>query len=346
VAATPAPAPRALTSLAASNDAQEAAMHEPRTSLVDICKLRAALGALVAGTALCACGVDVAGGADDAVGEGRAALRVIDAPALARGRRETLVTGIAAAENQLFSAAGRLYVSGDDGVFELSRSSAGATLAANPLVRVPGCKFGGMAEREATLYAVCYDGTDSYVHAAAETAAPAFQKIFKLEGIVLANGMATDGESLYVTATGQGSILRLRLDREDPLRISGREPFLESTGGLLPNGIKIRGGSVFWGDVGTIRRAPLRNPGNSTAPINAPLFFDDFWVGERVVLAADYLFGSVLAYTTSGTFIGGTPFFTFGNPSSVLEAEGRLGFGARDLIVTEKGTGSVAVFHY
>ena len=290
------------------------------------------------------------GGCSAEVGEAEVSassegLRVVDAAALSRGKRETLVTGIAAAENQLFSAAGRLYVSGDDGVFELTRDAKTRAISAKPLVHVDGCKFGGMSERKKTLYALCYDGTHSYVYAAAETAAPAFQKVLVLEGVLLANGMATDGSSLFVTATGQGAILKLAIDPADPLRLT-RGSFLDATGGLLPNGIKIRGGQVYWGDFGTINRTSLRNPGLVASPISGLTFFDDFWVGERVVLVADYLFGSVLAYTTNGTFIGGTPFGTFGNPSSVTEAEGRLGFGARDLVVTEKGSGSVAVFHY
>lgn len=321
-------------------------MRVPSVKPISIHSLRRTGVALLTCAALAACSGEVSGDPAGSLGRSDEALSAFEARALARGTRETLVTGIVAAENQLFSAAGRLYVSGDEGVFELRRDGASGALAATRLVHVDGCSFGGMSEHDATLYAACYDGTHSYVYAADESPVPAFEKIYTLEGVLLANGMATDGSSLYVTATGQGTIIELALDPADPLHVISREPFLEYSLGLLPNGIKIQGGNVFWGDFGTIRRASLANPTRVTATISALTFFDDFCVSERVVLVADYLFGSVLAYTTAGTFIGGSPFGTFGNPSSVAEAKGRLGFGPRDLIVTEKGTGSVAVFHY
>lgn len=275
-----------------------------------------------------------------------AELRASEALALSRGKRETLVTGIVAAENQIFSAAGRLYVSGDNGVFELSRATPAAPITATQLVSIEGCNFGGMSERAATLYAVCYDGTSSYLYAAAETALPSFERIFDLPDVPLANGMATDGASLYVTVTVQSTILRLVLDPSDPMRVAAREAFPPLSSGLLPNGIKISGGDVYFGDVGTIRRASLENPARSTAPINALTYFDDLWVSDRVVLVTDYVFGSVLAFSTGGPFLGGTPFGTFRGPSSVGEAKGRLGLGARTLIVTEKNASSVAVFRY
>jgi hypothetical protein len=299
---------------------------------------------LLAPLAMLACSADVSSDTSE-IAAGGAALRAIDALALATGTRETLISGITAAENQLFSAAGRLYVSGDDGVFELTRTSAGGPFVATSLVHVDGCKFGGMSQRGATLYAVCYDGNDSYLYAAAETARPAFQNIFKLDGVLLANGMASDGASLYVSATGQGAILRLPIDPNDPMHVTARAAFSGDTGGLLPNGLKIRDGLMYWGDVGTIHRASLASPALSDAPIHALTFFDDFWVDDRSVLVADFLFSSVLAYSLDGVPLGATPPGTFGNPSSVVPANGRLGFGSRDLIVTEKGTDSVAVFH-
>jgi hypothetical protein len=307
---------------------------------------RRAGSAMLACFALLACGGEISGDAEGSVQRSDEALSLLAARALARGTRETLVTGIVNVENQLFSAAGRLYVSGDEGVFELRRDGAATALTATQLVHVDGCKFGGMSERNATLYAACYDGAHSYIYAAPESATPEFQSIFKLDGVLLANGMATDGSSLFVTATGQGTIIELALDPADPLRVTERGALLEYSYGLLPNGIKIQGRNVYWGDFGTIRRAPLADPERITATISGLTFFDDFCVSGSIVLVADYLFGSVLAYSTAGVLIGGTPFGTFGNPSSVGESAGRLGFGARDLIVTEKGAGTVAVFRY
>jgi hypothetical protein len=273
-----------------------------------------------------------------------AALTLRSARALRFGTRQTLVTGIAAAENLLFSSSGRLYASGDNGVFELSRSAAGEVIATG-LLRVDGCNFGGMSERAATLYAVCYDTARSQLYAASETATPSFAKVFELSDIAVGNGMATDGANLYITATGQGTIVRLALDPSDPLRVVQRSSFMDDTGGLLPNGIKVRDGVLYWGDFGALRRTTLVAPNPLDVQIDAATFFDDFSLNDQGVLIADYLFGALRQYDRRGFLIGSTP-SVFDSPSSVVEANGRLGFGMRDLIVTEKGGNSVAVFHY
>lgn len=269
-----------------------------------------------------------------------------EAQSLSAGIAETLVTGITAAENIMFSSAGRLYVSGDDGVFELVRSPATGEMVANRLLHVDGCKFGGMSERAGTLYAVCYDTTQSQLYAAAETSVPAFAHTFTLLDVQIGNGMATDGTSLYITATGQGRIARLQMGNADPLHVIAQQPFMEDTGGLLPNGIKIYAGMLYWDDFDTIRRTSLTAPTTLDVRFKAPTFFDDFVVTDDSVLIADYLFGSVRQYGLDGLPMGSTPPGTFTNPSAVVQARARLGFGVRDLIVTDKGANAVVVFHF
>lgn len=266
--------------------------------------------------------------------------------ALRWGTRETVVTGITAAENIMFSTTGRLYVSGDDGVFELVRDSA-QKMVATVRATADSCKFGGMAEYANTLYAVCYDNIHSYLYAANETNGPVFEHIHTLENITTANGLASDGQGgLYTTTTMQGMILHLEVDENNPMLIKTQQPWLSYSGGLLPNGIKIHDSTVYWGDFGTIRRCPLSQPTTLLIHFTGLTFFDDFYVDDDGILIADYLFGSVLAYSPTGRLLGGTLPFTFASPSAVIPAEGRLGFSHRDLLITEKGPGNVAVFHF
>jgi hypothetical protein len=68
---------------------------------------------------------------------------------------ETVVR-IPDAENLLFSAEGRLFVSGGTQVFEIQRDAVGA-FQARPLSATE-CNFTGLAIRAETLYANCFDG--------------------------------------------------------------------------------------------------------------------------------------------------------------------------------------------
>lgn len=267
--------------------------------------------------------------------------------ALSFGKREIVVTGITAAENIMFSTNGRLYISGDDGIFELIRDSANQIISI-PRVIGQNCKFGGMAEYMNTLYAVCYDNVHSYLYAAQELPDPSFERIWTMTNIICANGLASDGQGgLYTTTTMQGKILYLKIDELNPMRIESQRDWLSYSGGLLPNGIKIHNGTVYWGDFGIVRKSALF-PWSTTLLVYAIgiTFFDDFYVDNDGMLIADYLFGSVLAFGPFGQVLGGTPPGTFINPSAVIPAEGRLGFSHRDLLVTEKGSGNVVVFHY
>jgi hypothetical protein len=266
---------------------------------------------------------------------------------LGRGTRETLVDGITSVENILFSSDGRLFATGDDGIFELTRDANGGFTKTN-LRPGSGCKWGGMVELGDALYSNCYDGTDSFLYAGVLTAQPTLSAIYMMKGTAVANGLAADDNGdLYVTTTLQGSILRLKLAENDPFTVKSQETWLANTGGGVPNGLKIVDDQLYYGDLfGLLSQLSANGKPRTPAPfVREFAWFDDLWVDGRGILVADYFFGAVRAYDTRGRALGNTALGVFTNPSAVLPADSRLGLGASDLIVTEKGANRVSIFH-
>jgi hypothetical protein len=293
---------------------------------------------------LSACSVEVA---DEASGERAApgaAASAVSALLLA-GARETLVDGITAAENSTFTSGGRLFVSGDDGVYEITRDGKGT----RAMVRSsPGeCKFAGMAEARGVLYANCYDGTNAAVFAAALDPAPVFRSIYDLPGVALANGAAADAAGrLYVADSTHGTIWRLTIDPANPFAVTRKEAF--STGNLFPNGLKVFDSALYFTDFVAIKRLPLL-PGGGAGPVttlNAQLtFFDDLHVDAKGIIVANFLFGALDVLTPGGVDVLDTAAFGLSGPSSVVPALGRLGLANTDLVVTEKTANRLSVLH-
>ena len=108
---------------------------------------------------------------------------------------KTVLMEMPSAENLLFSDDGRLFVSANGGVFEITRDNAGAFAATR--ISADGCTGGlGLAIARNHLYAICSGGL---LYGGELTAQPALTELFALEGMCIANGMAEgpDGH-LYV----------------------------------------------------------------------------------------------------------------------------------------------------
>ncbi|HEX4340726.1 MAG TPA: hypothetical protein VH062_32685 [Polyangiaceae bacterium] len=269
-----------------------------------------------------------------------------DSALLVGGSRETVIDSIASIENSMFSTTGRLFLTGDDGVYEVTRDATGA-LHATVRAASSGCKFAGIAETRGVLYVNCYDGTNSSVFAARLDDAPTFQKIYDLPGVSLANGAAADDAGrVYVADSTHGTIWRLAIDPVNPFAVTSREAF--STGNLFPNGLEVFGGNVYFTDFVAVKRIPLLANGTAgavTTLASQLTFFDDLHVDDSGIVVANYLFGSVEGLTPNGVDLLDTASFGFSGPSSVLPAKGRLGFADRDLLVTEKTANRLSVFH-
>jgi len=264
---------------------------------------------------------------------------------LSRGRRRTLVAGVVAAENQLFTTTGRLFVSGDQGVFEIVIQD--SAYSARKLSTTVKCQFGGLTEYADTLYANCYDGTDSMVVAGKLTEAPELLPIRALPGVGLANGLTNDGKgSLFVADSFNGNILRLQLDASNPLNVQSQDTFIPNSG-LLSNGLKLHDGMLYWTAFTTVKSAEIRangKPGLQRELGSAFTFFDDLYGDDSGILVDDYLNGSVVVLDAKGQYQNGTPSGTFNGPSSVQPAQGRLSLSAAAVVVTERGANRVSVF--
>jgi hypothetical protein len=269
---------------------------------------------------------------------------------LDNGTRQTLVAGITSAENLAFASDGRLFVTGNDGIYELTRSSSLAVVAS---VLEPGGTifFGGMAEIDGTLYVNAYTAAlNSYLYAARLTPSPKFESIYELQTTGVPNGAAADASGrLYVSDTIGGTILRVTLDPKDPLKVIGQDIWLSRAQGILaPNGLKIRGSGLYFTDGLTIKRVPILADGRAGIPVTLVselTYFDDLYVDAVGILAANYLFGSLQGFSPYGRDVLDTASGVFNGPSAVLPAKGRLGFASGDLLVTEKGGNCVAVYH-
>ena len=258
---------------------------------------------------------------------------------------KTQLLDIPSAENTLFTPDGRLFVTGSDSVYEVTKDSSGwhatslATTKAN---------FTGLAQRGSVVYAAAFDGN---LYAARITdKPPAFKAIHAL-GMSSANGMATgpDG-ALYIVNGPLGSslpapkIIRLRFG-SDPMKVTEQIDWLTS-GIYFPNGLQRRDNTLLVSDsdplnvaIGAIKSVEIKTDGTAGTPQligNFPSLPDDFGVVGNAVVAAFYSNGQIGLINASGTLVSQTDPLSFENPSSVKLGRAPM-FAPDDLVVTEKG---------
>lgn len=259
---------------------------------------------------------------------------------------KTQLLDIPSAENTLFTSDGRLFVTGSDSVYEVTKDASGwhatslATTKAN---------FTGLAQRGNVVYAAAFDG-NLYAARISDTP-PAFKAIHAL-GMSSANGMTSgpDG-ALYIVNGPLGAsipapkIVRLRFDSSDPMKVTEQVDWL--TGNLyFPNGLQRRGNTLVVSDsdalnvaIGAIKSIEIKADGSAGTPQligNFPSLPDDLGLIGDNVLAAFYSNGQIGLINASGTLVLQTDLLSFENPSSVKQGQPPM-FAPDDLVVTEKG---------
>lgn len=259
---------------------------------------------------------------------------------------KTQLLDIPSAENTLFTPNGRLFVTGSDSVYEVTKDSSGwhATSLASTKAN-----FTGLAQRGNVVYAAAFDG--NLYAANINDKPPAFKAIHAL-GMSSANGMTTgpDG-ALYVVNGPLGAsipapkIIRLRFSSSDPMKVTEQIDWLTS-GLYFPNGLQRRGNTLLVSDsdvlnvaIGAIKSIEIKVDGSAGTPQligNFPSLPDDLGVAGDAVLAAFYSNGQIGLIDASGTLVSQTDLLSFENPSSVKLGRAPM-FAADDLLVTEKG---------
>jgi hypothetical protein len=260
----------------------------------------------------------------------------------------TVLLEIPGAENLLFTPEGRLFVSGSENVYEVTRDASGVWQAA-PL-SASGCNFTGLAQIANTLYANCFDGQ---LYAATLTGTPALTPIHDL-GLAAANGLTDgpDGELYAVngplspSAFPDPKIVRIDLDPANPLAVLAQSDWLLTGDLTFPNGIQRSGRMLFFTQSETLDAAPgklmqveVLADGSAGEPAAIGYFdalLDDFGLAGERFLLTDYAGGRIALMNADGDIEQETLPLSFDNPSSVKLGRPPL-FGERDLVITETG---------
>lgn len=252
-------------------------------------------------------------------------------------------------ENLAFSADGRLFVSGQQNLYEIVRGAGGGYSARALLAGGSGCS--GIAAGADYLYGLCQSGTQDlatlYVlDLHRPDAAP--ELAFALSGMTLPNGLVVGPDSdLYVTdgpIAANPKIVRLKLDPADPRRVLAQETWLD-TFPDYPNGLALRGRSLYttlYGPAtGRIARIDIGADGTAGAAVTVDprgSIMDDLNVAGDSLLATDWQQGRIFQLALDGSLLQQTDAGSFAQPSSVDVARPPL-FDGRALLVTERYTG-------
>jgi hypothetical protein len=271
--------------------------------------------------------------------------QALTSESLASGTRTTIASVIGA-ENQLFTSTGRLFVTGDKGIYELKKKPDGTfeRIVAAPEQKSPFCQFGGITEARGLLYANCYGVTDSWLFAAKLEQTVSFRSIAMLNGRGLANGLTSDAQGrLYIATTLQNQILRFTTAQNDPFTVATRETF-QNNSGALTNGLKHYEGVIYWSDGAAIKKNTVDRYYSGPPTVVADFaYFDDLHVDASGYLITDYTGNVLRAYDSRGRATSVSP-RSFNGPSSVGRALGRAGLGPRTLVITERGGNRVSIF--
>lgn len=258
--------------------------------------------------------------------------------------KKVLATVISA-ENQTYTSDNRLFITGDEGIFELVPTPKGDSASSLKRAEKQSCAFGGIIEVKRVIYANCYDRAKntSYVYAASLDSSPVFKNIHTLSDTPLANGLTADTSGrLYVASTFNGKILRLTPSAKDPYTISQTETWLSGSG-IFTNGIKFYNNAIYWTDGASVKKATVKQDGKPSTPttiFGAVAYLDDLIVDSSGYIVADYTGGYIRSFNSKGASTSNIP-ARFNGPSSVTRARSPLPPGS--YIVTERANNTVSL---
>ncbi len=266
------------------------------------------------------------------------------------GSKQRLVD-IPGAENLFFTDSGRLFVSGNDNIYELLKSADGYRAQPRSSGTAGGSGFGGIAQRGNTLYVNVFD--DGGLWAAELNDAPEFSLIHAM-GLASPNGLSDgpDGE-LYVVngpliaAPGlpDPKVVRLRFAADDAMQVVEQLDWLVLPG-LQPNGIARRGRNLFISasriappSLGLLLRVDIGLDGQPSEPevlLEFNSIPDDLSVAGDALLLSLFSEGAIALVSDRGELLSQSAAQSYDSPSQLRVGRPPL-FDDRDVLVTEKG---------
>jgi hypothetical protein len=250
-----------------------------------------------------------------------------------------LVQGIGDAENATFTPEGRLFVTGGESVYEITK--VGERYQAERLYDEP-CNFAGIVAHAGYLYTTCTDPMDLTPYLLAAPIAPhvAFAIIHRFTKVGLPNGIAFDERGrLFVNDFTPllGKLVTLSFAPSSPLSVT-REEVWHGMSHPLANGLKIHQNKVYMTDLGDIKVIPIQPDGSAgrvSVLATRLAVFDDLVVTDAEIIVGDFYGGQLLTYSLAGKLLKETPAL-FRSPSSITPARGPL-VPPGALVITEKG---------
>ncbi|MCK5791735.1 MAG: hypothetical protein CSH49_14420 [Alcanivorax sp.] len=274
---------------------------------------------------------------------------------------ETIVDGVLESESLFFTADGRLFVSGGNGVYEIIQNGVGDYIKLDMFHE--NCLVEGIIQRYDYLYAVCSklkpaEFADSYLLAARiSERAPVPADIredevhpFMTLGVIsplaqlgIPNGMEVDEfGNIYIADSGKHDIVQVQFS--DPTTVSLISLWAEDIA-FAVNGLEWIGDQLYYtgiktGTVNSVLGRIQRNTDGSAGAVDvlyqrSGTVLDDLAAYKDGVIVTDYLKGSLL-FWKQGQVVAETPADTFFAPTAVAPAQPPM-FDSRALVVTEKG---------
>jgi hypothetical protein len=253
----------------------------------------------------------------------------------------TLVQGIGDAENATFTPDGRLFVTGGENIYEVTKE--GERYLATPLY-VGVCNFTGVVAHAGYLYTTCIEGSappnlSAYLLAAPLTSPGDLSVIHEFEQVMFPNGIAFDERGrLFVTdfTPLAGKLVTVSFG-QSPLEVA-HEAVWHAVDHPLANGLKIFKNKVYMTDLNQLKVIPIQADGTAgrvSVLATRIAVLDDLLVSDRGIIVGDFYGGQLVYYSLAGRLLKQTPAL-FRSPSSITEGRSPL-FSEGTLIVTEKG---------
>lgn len=262
---------------------------------------------------------------------------------------KTQLLDIPSAENILFSPSGRLFVSGGQNVYEITRDGAG--WHATELVEAGG-NFTGLALRGDVLYANGFGGD---LYAGSIAASTVRLQAIHDTGLPAANGLAAGPDNtLYIvngpiptSALPDPKIVRLKIDPANPMHVTEQTDWLQMTPLVdFPNGVRWANNRLYFStsttllpQLGSIKYVTINADGSPSDATTLGTILglpDDFSVIGEHVLMVSYSNNQIFLLSPSGEILQQSALLSFDSPSMVLAGQPPL-FRPDEILVTEKG---------